>query len=547
MWAHLSKVLSHVIAERPRSTLESVIPTSHYVLTGSTVPPKPGCTYSDPRAKGKATVAADILTNMTWASNFRNTVAPPKPPRRPLDGDEEEEEDMGGRGGAVEDESEDPAMQGTLSDVVVEQKHFNAIGVGLIPEESFRVVVGLKALMRSEPISSAAFWGVIHGIHGDYYIAETKVDPARLPEADEEEPEDDEEEGQPIEGIARVFFSHAVKQHHSVPKEEAGTGLNEFVYYAASSLDTTQWAQLPDITPQQVTAARLLRNAFTGDLEAEVPSHPRFPGVEKHYLRAQIARITCTTKVAPKDMFTTEGALPDEEEDDDGNPIPLPSVVPAYPAVPPLLPQDPPEEDDTEAIQQVAVWYRGYSDDELLQGKYWVHVAPTLLLTGRTTTAPPPEAGEEDDGGEPDEPVDNTETINPFLSDLSKDATISFPGHSRAQFTAWTFRRAYQHESCSTAVYLARSLLWPGAMTCAVTTKGTPGATYRFLYIGSGLKSLQGMDYFPQLPPRPLFEYVEGDLALQRDCTVDEELEYAPPPPKPSTLDEEEPDEEEED
>lgn len=587
LWGHLTKILGHIISERPGNALESFVPTSHYVLTGNAVPPKEPSVYSSIKGRAQAEhsdVPVDAFHNPTWAANFSHIMAPPKPPRKPMDGEDEEEEEMGGgggygRGGGLgggaggggleeEEDPEDFAMQGTLHDVQKEQLHFNAVGVGLPPEESFRVVVGLRALMRSEPLASASLWGVIHGSRRDYYIAETKLDPARLPEEEEEDGgeggDEMEEEGRPVEAVAHVFFQFAAKRHRAVPAEEAGTGLNEYMYYAASTLDPTKWTRLPDVTPSQVSVARLLRNRFTGDLEAPVPSHPRFPGVEKHYLRAQIARITCTCKIAPKDLYTTEGAVPeeeddeDEDEDEDGHHRPPPTAVPAYGTLPPLLPQEIPDEDDAEGIQPVQVWYGGYPDDELLQGKYWVHIAPTLLRDGRTTLASGAgrgaaggggdgEEGMEldlDDGAEPDDPVDNVEMIHPFLSDLSKDAPLSFPGHSRPQFNAWTFRKAYQHESSKRSIYLARSLLWPGGMTYAVTERGVPGATFRMIYIGSGLKNLQGANYFPMLPPKPMLEYVEGNLLTQRDCTIDEELEYAPKPPKPPVEDDEEVEEE---
>lgn len=578
LWGHLTKILGHLISERPNNALESVIPTSHYVFTGSVVPPKAPSVYTETtgRPLQHSNVPVDALYNPTWAANFSRIMSPPKPPRKPMDGEDEEEEEGGyggmmgggaaggGMGGAQgvegEEDPEDFAMQGTLSDVQKEQLHFNAVGVGLTPEESFRVVVGLKALMQGEPLASASLWGVIHGSRQDYYIAETKLDPARVPEEEEEEggEGEEEEEGRSMEAVAHVFFQFAAKRHRAVPPEEPGTGLNEFIYYAASTLDPTKWTRLPDVNPAQIRVARMLRNGFTGDLEATVWSHPRFPGVEKHYLRAQIARITCTCKIAPKDIYTTEGAVPEEDDDDedeDGNPKPPPTTVPAYSAIPPLIPQEVPDDDDTEAIQPVQVWFSGYPDDELLQGKYWVHIAPTLLREGRTTLAPPHAAdgggdGDEgleldlDEGAEPDEPVDNIEMITPFLSDLSKDAPLSFPGHSRAQFHAWTFRKAYQHESSKRSIYVARSLLWPGALTYAMTERGVPGATFRMMYVGSGLKCLQGIHYCPMLPPKPMLEYVEGNLVTQRDCTIDEELEYAPKPPKPPVEEDEEVEEE---
>jgi len=35
----------------------------------------------------------------------------------------------------------------------------------------------------------------------------------------------------------------------------------------------------------------------------QVESYPLFQGLEKHYLRAQIARITATTQISPRDYF----------------------------------------------------------------------------------------------------------------------------------------------------------------------------------------------------------------------------------------------------
>lgn len=51
------------------------------------------------------------------------------------------------------------------------------------------------------------------------------------------------------------------------------------------------WKKLPNVTPQQLTAARKIKKFFTGRLDAPVVSYPPFPGNESNYLRAQIARI----------------------------------------------------------------------------------------------------------------------------------------------------------------------------------------------------------------------------------------------------------------
>lgn len=45
----------------------------------------------------------------------------------------------------------------------------------------------------------------------------------------------------------------------------------------------------------------------------QIHSFPPFPGVEKNYLRAQIARISGTTHVSPIGFFTFGGEVEDEE------------------------------------------------------------------------------------------------------------------------------------------------------------------------------------------------------------------------------------------
>lgn len=54
----------------------------------------------------------------------------------------------------------------------------------------------------------------------------------------------------------------------------------------------------------------------------QIHSFPPFPGTEKNYLRAQIARISATTHVSPIGFFTLGGEGEDEEieeEREEGN------------------------------------------------------------------------------------------------------------------------------------------------------------------------------------------------------------------------------------
>jgi radial spoke head protein 4/6 len=57
------------------------------------------------------------------------------------------------------------------------------------------------------------------------------------------------------------------------------------VYWVTDNI-LEDWLQLPDILPEQVQAARMIKHVFTGNLNASIDSNPPFPGKERHYLRA---------------------------------------------------------------------------------------------------------------------------------------------------------------------------------------------------------------------------------------------------------------------
>jgi hypothetical protein len=57
--------------------------------------------------------------------------------------------------------------------------------------------------------------------------------------------------------------------------------------------------------------------AFTGELNRQIFTNPHFFGQEKHYLRAQIARIMHSTTLVPKGIYKVqeaEGETPREIE-----------------------------------------------------------------------------------------------------------------------------------------------------------------------------------------------------------------------------------------
>ena len=73
--------------------------------------------------------------------------------------------------------------------------------------------------------------------------------------------------------------------------------------------------KLPLVTPAQISQSRKLKVFFTGDLNREIKSYPAYPGTEKNYLRAQIARISATTHVSPAGRFKFADVRKTHDED----------------------------------------------------------------------------------------------------------------------------------------------------------------------------------------------------------------------------------------
>jgi radial spoke head protein 4/6 len=103
--------------------------------------------------------------------------------------------------------------------------------------------------------------------------------------------------------------------------EAPGSGVNKFTYWVAHS-SLGAWTKLPHLTPGDVAAARGIKVLFSGDLERTIYTNPFFFGKEKNYVRAQIARISHSTTLCPKEEFKLVDEAPRDIEpnvDDEGN------------------------------------------------------------------------------------------------------------------------------------------------------------------------------------------------------------------------------------
>ena len=125
----------------------------------------------------------------------------------------------------------------------------------------------------------------------------------------------------PISIVSRLLSYAAERQARESAKEfpaEQGTGTNSHQYYVCNFIGDTSMTKLPDIRPEQIRAARSLKRLLTGNLQSAVSNYPPFQWDESVLLRAQIARITSTTVLAPNGWFS-------QEEDDAGETLIVPS------------------------------------------------------------------------------------------------------------------------------------------------------------------------------------------------------------------------------
>ena len=235
----------------------------------------------------------------------------------------------------------------------------------------------MKKLSNDKQAKTMRFFGKVHGINNDYYIVEAEVEGGEEGEAQEgEQPPD---------------------------LEPKGTGVNKYTYFVSHD-SLSEWSQLPDLSPNDLRAARQIKVAFTGDLNRPVYTNPFFFGQEKHYLRAQISRITHSTTLIPKGLYRTV-------EDDERN-----------------IEENTPEDDGELQMP---------SSSAMCNLAMWVHAKENILKNCRTA-----HQDVEDDGSNPDfdpeeakKALEKGDPYEPRLKPLSSDSETSISEFSK--ICAW--------------------------------------------------------------------------------------------------------------
>ena len=153
-------------------------------------------------------------------------------------------------------------------------------GVGFGEEETYLLARSFKRLAEMSGASQLQLFGKIYGTQKDYWVACGKLSGS-------------EEAGKP-------------------GNEARGDGVNTQVYWVTDHL-LNDWIQLPDCCPEHIVEARKIKHVFTGDLNTEISSNPKFSGKERHFLRAQLARISAATVLCPKGLYEIPDAGEGEE------------------------------------------------------------------------------------------------------------------------------------------------------------------------------------------------------------------------------------------
>ncbi|XP_017791939.1 PREDICTED: radial spoke head protein 6 homolog A [Habropoda laboriosa] len=519
LYDHLTEVLAKILEEKPRNAVDIFEEYSRRV--------------KEERFKSQSHHLRDVHVPPAQFEEARKLVKLFKKLAKEKEGEEEEEEEEGDKTKKIPN----------LLDLLF---YFEQTNVGLPRREMVLLNLSIRKLVAEAPIENVRFWGKILGRPKNYYVVEAdlreeelngrleriaaeeerkrELEQAKAEEAAraaeeaggtvERETADDDEEAEPAEekegeGLKLVFPplpTHSWEPPPEVPPERIGTGVNVKVYFVCNEPGMDKWIELPPVTPRQIVIARQIVRYCTGNLDTPIYTFPPFPGAEKNYLRAQIARISATTQVSPIGFFTFGGG--DEEEE--------------------LM-----EEMEEVGVLTENVHYDPVPVKDLIDPSMsnWCHHAPYILKQGRIVWWNPrsdeEELGAEEELEEEEEEEEGgkagveREIGPPMLTPLSEDAIVD-------SIVPWTISQSSRVQP-DQAVALIRSNIWPGAFGFAC------GRRFANVYIGWGHKYI-AYNYTPPTMPPVEDQYKIGPEIMEiQDPTFEQEeawrIAHLPPPP----------------
>lgn len=433
------------------------------------------------------------------------------------------------------------------------QYHWNLCGLSFHQQEVYQLSLSLQNLQQHPAVASCRFWGKIFGLKKSYIIAEVDL---ALDEIRKRETLMINEMNERISWYARIqevdkmispspMFTPGINWRtctsenvsfmkpnavdiiksqyvpsFDIPPETIGTGLNRKSYFVINE-STDNWIELPIVTPKQIDVARKIQKHFTGNLEAEIFSFPLFPGREKHFLRATIARITSGTYISPNGYYRRRGNQKNEEQEEEED-------------------ETVNEEDgilDNDDLICLNENYKSHDLRDLLHLPNWVHIRPHIIPQGRIKFfnlakelrdfQKQQYISEEDEDQEEqfveEEDIEDEVSRGPFLfDDIKKDKiTENFPN--------WTIRFSSIYNEINRMV-LVKSNLWPGSYTFSHELIADS------IYVGWGQKYIS-RNYTPAHLPPIQEEYPKDNTITEiLDPTKDEEASYQLSKQKPDPL-----------
>lgn len=402
---------------------------------------------------------------------------------------DDDEEDEAEEEEEEEEKEEEPIDVTKCANILEYQQLLKYSGISIDFEESYQLQNAFTRLIRKfgENIETSRFWGKINGINNDYWIVEAKLS---------EYPEPSEDKDPKI--------------------EDPGKGINEFVYFVTTNIENCEWIKLNDVTPEQIKKCRQIYRLFTGDLNEKVGGRVNFEWTEAELLRAQIARISSSTILAPNEYYQKP------EEEDEENPFII------------------------ELNEEFAPNEDGATNEES-----WVHSRGHLRLEGRLKKWIEPEKedeDEDDDGAEKEEKEPTPEELEeeiPILQPINNDKCVEFNENgddeeqdNEESSNCWFIRQLNQNMPYK--IVVINNKLWDGAKTIYLSN------TKKFIniYIGNGIKYRN--EYYTPTPPAVIqsqfneFKEIEIPDPENEDETITKQesifsvqKEEMPPPPPP--------------